>query len=291
MLFRSCAPDMPFVLADANQVQQAVINLATNAMQATPGNGTITIRLDTAMRDSIPAKALPMLNYLHQAHPDRVVRLAISDTGVGMTPDIMSRIFEPFFTTKPQGEGTGLGLSVVHGIMESHEGAVAVVSRPGEGATFTLYFPEVPAKFTAPAATEPASSRWMPSNAEMEKRILYIDDDESLVFLVERLLSRNGYHVNGYTSTATALAALRENPANFDLVVSDYNMPGASGLDVACEVRAIRPDLPVAVASGFIDAKLVASAEAAGVRELIFKASTSEEYCGAIERLLQNKAP
>ena len=97
--------------------------------------------------------------------------------------------------------------------------------------------------------------------------------------------------MNGYTSTATALAALRENPANFDLVVSDYNMPGASGLDVACEVRAIRPDLPVAVASGFIDAKLVASAEAAGVRELIFKASTSEEYCGAIERLLQNKAP
>ena len=122
------------------------------------------------------------------------------------------------------------------------------------------------------------------------QHILYLDDDESLVFLVKRLLGRRGYRISGYTDQHAALDALRAGPAGFDLVVSDYNMPGLSGLDVARAVRAIRADLPVAVTSGFIDEELRAQAGGAGVRELIFKASTVEDLCGVVQRLAQKVA-
>jgi CheY-like chemotaxis protein len=125
------------------------------------------------------------------------------------------------------------------------------------------------------------------ASAKGGPRLLYVDDDESLVFLVTRLLSRRGYKVSGFTDQAEALAALRAAPDEYDLVLTDYNMPGMSGLDVAREVRAIRASLPVAVASGFIDETLRAEAAGAGVRELIFKADSVEEFCAAVQRLAE----
>jgi PAS domain S-box-containing protein len=281
-----CDADVPPVLADATQIQQILINLATNAMQAMQGKpGRIDIRLDTVMIDTALTDKHPELSALHDQHPGRTVRLAVSDDAAGMDAATLGKIFEPFFTTKPAGEGTGLGLSVVHGIVQTHEGAIVVDSAPGKGTTFTIYLPVAKAQAGAPA---PAVSAPTAAPArDSDKHILYLDDDEALVRLVERLLERRGYRVSGYINQQEALAALRTDPASFDLVVTDYNMPGMSGLDVAREVRLIRTDLPVAVISGFIDEALRMNANAAGVQELILKADAMEDLCEAFARLAQ----
>ncbi len=228
-----------------------------------------------------------VLEALRARHPGSTVRITVSDTGPGMDAGTKKRIFEPFFTTKPVGEGTGLGLSVVHGIVQGHEGAITVDSEPGKGTTFTVYLPVAEAE----ASTQPVNPGTEASPPALVldggPRILYLDDDESVVFLVERLLKQRGYRVAAHTRQKDALQALRADPAAVDLVLTDYNMPGMSGLDVAREARAIRPDLPVAVTSGFIDEALRAQAEGAGVRELIFKADEVEVFCDAVQRLLQ----
>jgi PAS domain S-box-containing protein len=282
-----CDAEVPLVIANISQIQQVVINLATNAMQAMrSGPGSIDIRIDQVMLDAGLAETQPELRAMHARHPGAVVRVAVSDTGEGMDAATLGRIFDPFFTTKPVGEGTGLGLSVVRGIVETHEGAITVDSQPGDGTTFTLYLPAAQAE--QPGANEPAALTAAGSatlNAEGGKNILYVDDDDSLVFLVRRLLERRGYRVSSYTDQGEALAALRVDPAAFDLVITDYNMPGMSGLDVAREVRALRADLPVAVASGFVDDELRSQAAAAGVRELIYKANAVDEFCEIVQRL------
>jgi CheY-like chemotaxis protein len=281
--------EIPLVLADHTQIQQVAINLVNNAMQAMrDAPGCIDIRLDTVMLDAALAEAHPPLRALHAAHPGRTVRLSITDNGPGMDAATMERIFEPFFTTKSIDEGTGLGLSVVHGIVQTHEGAITVDSQPGMGATFSVYLPaeEGVAGAEAPTELDPAAST-AAADASGGRHILYLDDDETLVFLVSRLLGRRGYRVSGFIDQQKALAAVRENPLAFDLVVTDYNMPGMSGLEVAREIRELRADLPVAVASGFIDEALQVQAKGAGVRELIFKAGASEEFCAAFVRLAQ----
>ncbi len=284
-----CEDGVPPVLADATQIQQVLINLAANAMQATRGApGAIQIRLDTVVLNATLVRTNPALQALFTRHPGCTVRLSMRDTGTGMDAPTMKRIFEPFFTTKPVDEGTGLGLSVVHGIVQGHEGAIVVESQPGKGATFFVFFPVAavvtPAFDATPVVAAPVPPP-APVAAASDIRLLYIDDDESLVFLVKRLLERRGYRVSGYSNQGDAMAELRANPAGFDLVLSDYNMPGMSGLDVAREVRGIRADLPVAVASGFIDETLRANAGGAGVRELIFKATSVDEFCEAVQRL------
>lgn len=279
-----CAADVPPVLADMTQVQQVVINLATNAMQAMrSGPGAISMRLDTVLLNGVLAGTSAQLQALHARCPGRTVRLVVRDTGAGMDAATLSRIFEPFFTTKAVDEGTGLGLSVVLGIVQTHEGAIVVESEPGRGTIFSIYLP-VAAGAPAPAgdAAPPQPDAEAPASG---LHLLYIDDDESLVFLVKRLLERRGYRISGFTDQRLALEALRADPAAFDLVLTDYNMPGMSGLDVAREVRALRADLPVAIASGFIDETLREQAGGAGVRELIFKATEVAEFCAAVQRV------
>ena len=293
-----CGADVPAVLADPSLIQQVLINLATNAMQSMKsGPGHIDIRLDTVMLDAALADAHPALHAMCAKHPGRAVRLAVSDDGPGMNAAILGRIFEPFFTTKAKGEGTGLGLSVVHGIVQAHEGVIVVDSEPGKGTTFTLYLPAE--RRLNPCEPEPAASAaaTVPAPATVPalilgggRHILYLDDEDALVILVERMMKRRGFRVSGYTDQGKALDALHADPAGFDLVVTDYNMPGMSGLDVAREVRAIRADLPVALASGFIDEELHAEAEGAGVTELIFKADGMENFCDIAQRLSQAAA-
>jgi PAS domain S-box-containing protein len=287
-----CARDVPPVFADATQIEQVVINLVTNAMHAMRGGpGRIDIRLDVVLLDAALADDHPELAAMHARRPGRTVRLVVSDDGAGMEAATLSRIFEPFFTTKPVGEGTGLGLSVVHGIVQAHEGAISVESQPSGGSTFTLYFPPAEALPGVPESDVKAPASGQSQVTNDGHHILYIDDDESLVFLIKRLLEKCGFRISAFTDQLAGLAALRANPTAFDLVVTDYNMPGMSGLDVAREVRAIRADLPVAVASGFIDETLHAQADAAGVQELIFKASAVEDLGEAFARLAQKVAP
>ncbi len=284
-----CDPDAPLVLADATQIQQVIINLATNAYQAMPeGTGHIDIRLDTVLLDAGLAQNIPALLELHQKHPGRTVRIAVSDTGLGMDAATRERVFEPFFTTKPVGEGTGLGLSVAHGIIQEHGGTITVDSEPGMGSTFTLYLPAD--TVLADTVTPEADTTAMPAPAVSGGVcVMYIDDDEDLSYLVKRLLERRGYRVASYTHAQDALAALRADPAAFELVLTDYNMPGMSGLDVARAVQGIRAGLPVAVASGFIDEKLQSQAAAVGVQTLIFKADSVEMFCDTVQRLVDNR--
>ncbi len=283
-----CMPDAPMVLADATQVEQVLLNLCANAWQVVQERGhagVIEVRLDAhvvaAARPKQPERR--SMGGRAALRPGRYARLTVRDNGSGMDEATRARIFEPFFTTKPAGEGTGLGLAVVHGIVQGHEASIEVQSAPGKGASFSVYFPAA----TAPAAAAPAPARTqdtVPGHGGGE-HILCVDDDESIVFLITRLLERQGYRVSGYTDPHAAVAAVRAAPGEFDLVVTDYNMPGMSGLEVARALRQIRADLPVALASGYITEALRAEAPAAGVIDLIYKPNTADELCRAVARL------
>jgi PAS domain S-box-containing protein len=283
-----CAASVPPVLGNAAQLEQVILNLGTNAMQAMhEGVGSIVVSLDTVLLDAALAESQSPLSTLYQQHPGLTVRLSVADTGPGMDTPIRERIFEPFFTTKPVGEGTGLGLSVVHGIVRGHGGVITVQSQPGRGTTFTLYLPVAEGSVDAPESRPEAVVPLPLAGLHGERRILYVDDDEALLFLVKRLLERRGYFVSIYQDAQAALAALRADPSAFDLVLTDYNMPRLSGLDVAREARAIRPDLAVAVASGFLDETLRAQASQAGVSKLIFKADNVEDFCAMVQHLAE----
>jgi PAS domain S-box-containing protein len=269
------SPDTPAVLADATQIHQLLVNLCTNASQAMRGeSGRIVIRLSDATLGAEALHAMPGLQ------PGRFARLSVSDSGTGIDPVVREHIFDPFFSTKPAGEGTGLGLAVVHGIVQAHEGAIDVESAAGKGTTFCVYFPAAQDAAT-PGATDEASVR-----ADGRGRhVLFLDDNQELVSAMVRTLPRHGYRVSGHTAAEAALDAVRTAPQAYDLVVTDYKMPGLSGLDVARELARIRADLPVVIISGYIDRKLQETARELGVRQLLNKLHTSEELLDAIDRL------
>ena len=281
-----CAPDLPPVLADANQIQQIVINLATNAMQAlADAHGRIEISLDAIEPGDSSCPQGSAIDDPLVRNERRKLRLTVSDDGPGMEAPILARIFEPFFTTKGVGAGTGLGLSVVHGILRAHAGEIAVESAPGEGSRFSLLFPGVDGEIETP---EPSSAKATAEPTPGERafrRILYLDDEPALAHLIRRQLEGRGYRVHSHTRQTAALAALAAEPDGFDLVITDCNMPGMSGLDVARTVRELRADLPVIMVSGYVDETLRAQAATAGVRELILKASGVGELCAALDRL------
>jgi two-component system cell cycle sensor histidine kinase/response regulator CckA len=270
-----CAADTPSVVADPTQVEQVLLNLGTNAAHAMEGrSGSIDIRVEGITLDEASAR------FDLNLRPGRYARLVVSDTGHGMDAATQRRIFEPFFTTKPAGKGTGLGLSVVHGIMQAHEGAIVAHSELGRGSRFELYFPRAQAVADTLGMTEDAG----PTSEGRGRHILYIDDDEAQVFLIKRMLERWGYRVSAYLEQREALDALLAGEHRFDLVVTDFNMPGISGLDVARAIRDARPKVPVIVVSGYITDALRAQAAAAGVRELISKPHEVEELRDAVQR-------
>jgi len=271
---RTCCDPVPKVLADATQMEQVLLNLCTNAWQAIDGSvGRIDIALDTVSGGE--AGAHPNLR------PGQWARLTVKDSGTGMDRATVARVFEPFFTTKPPGRGTGLGLSVVHGIVTAHGGAIEVDSEPGKGSTFRVYLPAA----TATAGADASAAQVAPQRPSRRgQHVLFLDDEEPLVYLATRTLERLGYRVSGFTNAAEALEAVAANADAFDLVVTDLSMPGMTGLDVAREVRRRRPDLPVVLASGYITGELEAQAKRAGVLELIYKPNTVEELCAVVRR-------
>lgn len=265
-----------YVRCDANQIEQVLMNLCTNAWQALADKrGNIEIRLEGIWLDAAAAQGLGGLK------PGYFGRLMVTDNGAGMDEATRARIFEPFYTTKAPGEGTGLGLAVVHGIVKTHNGAIEVRSVPGKGTTAAVYLPVSAA--TADAIPPVPESTLVQGNG---KRILYLDDEEAMVVLVQRMLNRLGYRTSGYVSAQEALRAVRASPEAFDIVVSDLNMPGLSGLDVAGELRRIRPDLPVVITSGYITEEVRIEALQRGVRRVVYKPNTVDELCQVIHQLL-----
>jgi CheY-like chemotaxis protein len=256
-----------------------VMNLCANAVQAMKGNGTLTVTLELA-DEGCPRCATSVLATA------KLLRLAVRDTGVGIAPDLLERIFDPFFTTKEVGVGTGLGLSLVHGIVTDLGGGIDVQSAPGAGSTFTVYLPwqdgsgvPAPPRLEAPAADG------------MGQTILLVDDEEPLVRLGEEMIARLGYEPVGFTSGPAALAAFRAEPDRFDAVLSDEAMPEMTGSELVRQMRTLRPDMPIILMSGYVTPRLAARARAAGVAEVLAKPLAARDIARALAAALRRPPP
>ena len=252
---------VPLVVAgDAAQLHQMLANLVTNAVQAVAGGGRVVVR--AAPLEVREARDCTV----GRLRAGRYARVDIIDTGPGMSAAQVERIFDPFFTTKPVGAGTGLGLSLVHGIALDHGAALEVDSRPGGGTTFRVYLPLTEAE---PAREpEPAPLAAPPGNGET---ILLVDDEESLVRLAEEVLASLGYEPVGCVGAPQALRVFRQAPERFDAVMTDAIMPEMSGSELLAELRKLRPDLPAILISGYGGPDLLAAAQTAGAQALLAK--------------------
>jgi len=230
------------VLADPTQIHQVIMNLCTNASYAmSEKGGTMEIKLDNVELDASTARNFENLK------EGTYVRISVSDTGHGMEKGVVDRIFEPFFTTKPVGEGTGLGLSVAHGIVKDHGGAIIVESKPDEGSTFRFYLPIAPNNVQEKTIVK---KKVLNGNNE---HILLVDDEESVTDMLESMLERMGYNVTSISDSSQALQIFRKEPQAFDVVISDQTMPGMSGVQLTKELRNISPGIPIIICTGYSD--------------------------------------
>jgi len=271
----SVAP-VPLVAAgDAAQLHQMLANLVTNAVQAVAGGGQVVVR--AAALEVREARDCTV----GRLQPARYARIDIVDTGPGMSTAQVERIFDPFFTTKPVGAGTGLGLSLVHGIVLDHGAALEVDSHPGDGTTFSVYLPLTEAE--AAQEPEPAPLAAPVGNGET---ILLVDDEESLVRLAEEVLAALGYEPVGCVGAAQALRLFRQAPERFDAVMTDAIMPEMSGTELLAELRKLRPELPAVLISGYGGPDLAAAAQAAGAQAVLTKPLTAADLAECLADVL-----
>jgi signal transduction histidine kinase len=262
------------LMGDPTELQQVVMNLCTNAAQAMGGRGVLRIGLDTIA----PRRTLGLS---HGSLPaGRYVRLKVRDSGHGIDQATMERIFEPFFTTKRVGQGTGLGLSTVHGIVSAHHGAINVKSRPGKGTTFEVYFPRIEQEIPEEEAPE------TPVRNGHGETVLIVDDDKPLVLLGEEMLAALGYEPVGFDRGRAALAAFRADPARFDLVLTDEVMPDVTGTELAGAMHDIRPDIPIVLMTGYDGALQPDRLRSAGIREVLEKPLLSRSLADCLSRQL-----
>ncbi|MCG8473276.1 MAG: ATP-binding protein [Desulfobacterales bacterium] len=251
------------IMADATQLHQVIMNLCTNASHAMKEKGGLLniILQETAVDDNFTRRFVDM-------PPGDYLKLTISDTGHGMDPTTRERIFDPFFTTKGQEEGTGLGLSVVHGIVASHGGQIMVYSEPGIGTSFSLFFPLVSDDQKGIKNKIKSFKASIPQGKN--QHLLVVDDEKPLVDLLDLMLTALGYRVTGFTSPTKALEVFTENPESFHAIITDLTMPGLTGTDLIREIRLLAPEVPIVLCSGFPDGITQALSEASGpVRSLL----------------------
>jgi two-component system cell cycle sensor histidine kinase/response regulator CckA len=250
------------------------VNLCTNASHAMRQNGgllevsvtDVDFESDTRIGDE----------YLNRGS---YVKLSVSDSGCGMEKEVIERIFEPFFTTKKVNEGTGLGLSVVHGIIKSHDGAITVSSEPGKGTTFDIFLPRVEnGAFEKPQSLEQAGRE--------KKVILLVDDEEMMVDVTGQILARLGYAVVAKTSSLDALEVFQEKPDEFDLVITDQVMPNLTGMQLAQKLISIRSDIPVILCSGFPESVCLEDVESIGIKKFIMKPIGKETIAKIVRAVL-----
>jgi CheY-like chemotaxis protein len=262
---------------DPTQVHQVFMNLATNGIQAMSGGGTLRVSLSEvhlyARRDATIG-SLAAGDY---------ILLKVADTGRGIPAEILDRIFDPFFTTKDVGVGTGLGLSLVHGIVTEVGGAIDVETSPGAGTTFRVYFPHVGYAEHGAANEEPI----LPHGDR--QRILIVDDEEPLVRLTTETLEELGYMATGFTSSAEALKAFRASPGQFDAVITDERMPGLSGTVLIEEIRGIRHSIPILLVSGYVGGMVMGRAYNSGADEVLKKPLSARDLADSLARVLNAK--
>ena len=214
-----------------------------------------------------------------ELNPGQYLRLSISDTGGGMSSSVMERFFEPYFTTKKMIDGTGLGLSVVHGIVKKHGGIITVYSELGQGTTFLIYLPIFEGTFIEPSSINEQIPRG-------HENILFVDDEEQLTSLGQQILKRLGYYVTGRVSSVEALEAFRAQPDKFDLVITDLTMPKMTGIELSKEILKIRPGIPIILCTGFSELITKDQAKAIGIRDFVMKPIVKSELAIAIRKIL-----
>ena len=264
------------VLGDPAQIHQVLMNLCTNGAQAMGRRGVLEISVSGNHFKKGDHKASEGMK------PGDYVTLSVRDTGSGMKPEVLERIFDPFFTTKTKAEGTGLGLSVVHGIVKSHGGFIKVESEPGKGSMFSIYLPRVERKEDLIIPEESAAGG--------KERILFVDDEDILVELNRERLTQLGYEVTATTSALEAHEIFRKEPGRFDLVIADYTMPDMTGLDLAKKMLKIRADIRIILCTGYNDDISADKAGKAGIRGFLLKPQSKGELDLTIRRVLDAKA-
>ena len=265
------------VLADPTQIHQVIVNLCTNSYHAMEKKGgVLSIGLEeVSIVNEQEAMALDIL-------PGKYVKLSVGDTGKGIDESIREQVFDPYFSTKGPGEGTGLGLSTVHGIVKSCQGAVNFSSEPGRGATFYVYFPTMEHKSTArPPEVQPLQKG--------NERILFVDDEAAIVDTGLRMLERLGYKVTSFTCSVEALNEFRINPDKYDLLITDFTMPQMTGMELAHEIMAIRSDLPIILCTGFSTMITQDKAKALGIKEFVMKPILVDKLAGTVRKVLDNR--
>jgi len=271
--------DTLVINTNPTQIHQVLMNLCTNAAHAMRGNGgLLEISLSKVDIDALVAAQYPDI------HPGAYVKLSVRDTGHGMTTDILAKIFDPYFTTKQVGEGSGLGLAVVHGIVKSHGGEITVYSEPGKGTTFHVYFPRI-----EDAKGIVDMQKVEPFPMGRGENILFIDDEQALVDIGKKMLEYLGYKVSVRTSSIEALELFRAKGGQFDLVITDMTMPNMTGDKLAREIMRIRPGIPIILCTGFSEHISEEKAKEMGIREFVMKPLVMGDLARTIRRVLDHK--
>lgn len=270
---------MPPIIGDVNQIHQAVLNLCVNARDAMPAGGTITLKTETVtgfmLREKFP-----------DAQADFYANISVTDTGNGMDEEVRSKIFEPFFSTKGPGKGTGLGLAVVHGIVNSHHGIIDVISSRGKGTIFNLYF-QVALSTPRTARTEDLEEQEVPGGAET---ILIVEDEELLRELLQGLLESKGYNILTAEDGEQAVAIFKEHYERIDLVLSDLGLPKLGGWEACQEMKKINPNIKVVIASGYLDPTAKQDMVQGGVHEFVHKPYLAKELTAKLREMLDARA-
>ena len=262
------------VRADPNQVNQVLINLCTNAAHAMRDNGGV---LAVALENVSLTE--DTVNDYNELTPRKYVKLTVSDTGKGIDPQVIKRIFEPYFTTQGIGEGSGMGLAVVHGIVKSHGGDILIESEPGKGTTVHVLFPVIERELEPEIAT----GADVPLGNE---KILLVDDEKAIVDVIQIMLERLGYQVAAKTSSLEALEAFRATPDKYDMVITDFTMPDMTGMELAKNLLELRPDIPIILCTGFSDRINEDKAKSRGIRAFVMKPVVRDEIANIIRMAL-----
>lgn len=267
---------LDLILANPTQIHQVIMNLCTNAAHSMKEKGgVLKITLQSIEMDYVRASQYPGLS------PGQYLRLRISDTGHGIDSKIRERIFDPFFTTKEQGEGTGLGLAVVYGIIKDLKGIITVDSEIGKGTSFSIFIPRIE-KVISP---KPDNNSPLPTGNE---RILIVDDEMSLIKTEQRALERLGYQVVAKSSSIEALKTFRSQPDSFDLVFTDQTMPKMTGINLAKEILEIKPDMPIVLSTGFSELIMEEEARSIGIKEFVMKPIKIKDIAETVRRALDH---
>lgn len=267
---KTCPP----VLADPTQIHQIIMNLCTNAYHAMRENGgVLAVEMSQITLDAADCMALNI-------NPGRYVKISVSDTGCGIPKNILDRVFDPYFTTKAPGEGTGLGLSVVLGIVKSYKGEIKIYSEAGKGTTVNVYLPCVE---ESRRAERPTPGGGVPRGTES---ILVVDDEEYMAGMLKEMLERLGYRVSAHTDSLDAFTAFSRNPKGFDLLITDQTMPHMTGAELTEKCMRIRGDLPVIICTGFSEILSEEKARAMGIREYVTKPVVKSELARAVRKAL-----